>query len=200
MTGLGMRVRRSTIGIVAIFAVIVLVGCSAPTSPSPGSHQLLQAIDPPPSAPPTAEANGVVLPIAQYEWWNDGKWTRHLVTDPSSVTITDVPVSGDAVAVTFDSAVRPSQMVVSVFDQVDAQGLPTSATGTVLDCSKGQRCSATVLGTEMTLTIRRLAAVKVIVLRFAYTHAGPPDSSGSPTAPITLSASWALRITSKTQG
>ncbi|HEX4402085.1 MAG TPA: hypothetical protein VHZ98_12230 [Galbitalea sp.] len=50
------------------------------------------------------------------------------------------------------------------------------------------------------MTIAKLQLAKIIVFRLAYLHAGPPDSTGTPSPPITISASWAMRVTQGTDG
>ena len=163
------------------------------------TKNLLQAIQPPPS-PPSASADGVKLTIAQFEWWNAGKWAKSLITDPNSVSLSEVRLSDRALTVTFDSAVVPSQMLVSVFDSVDAQGLPTSQTGRIIDCLRSGLCEVTPGRESLTVRIRNLRSAKIVVFRLAYVHAGPPDSTGTPAPPIMLSASWALRITAPAEG
>jgi hypothetical protein len=137
----------------------------------------------------------VTLTIAQFEWWNAGKWTKRLITDPNSVSLSEVGLSEQALTVTFDSAVVPSQMLVSVFDRVDAQGLPTSQTGRIIDCLRSGLCEVTPGRENLTVKIGNLRSAQIVVFRLAYVHAGPPDSTGTATPPIMLSASWALRIT-----
>jgi hypothetical protein len=203
--------RTAFVCAVLVFVSFSLVACasaaSAPSSstlketPSPpmSKKKLLQAIQPPPTTPPSATADGVKLTIAQSEWWNEGKWTKNLVTDPRAVPVSEVHLSEQSLTVTFDSDVVPSQMLVSVFDTVDAHGLPRSQTGRIIDCLKSRLCEVTPENGDLTVTISKLSSAKIVVFRLAYVHAGPSDSTGTPTPPIMLSASWAVRISASAE-
>lgn len=185
------------IGVVSMI-LIALTGCAHATnqrlaSESDGGYTQYQQ---PPPNPPAVSANGETLAIAQFQWWADGDLHEQLVTDPSLVPIPSIQINRDSIDFVISSGVRPYQLVLTLFDQLGADGRPTTDTGEQIDCLKSVRCLLEFSARETKLRINGIPSDRVAMLHVAYLDL---SSSESPelSSPQTSSASWTLSTSSR---
>lgn len=109
---------------------------------------LTAAPDAPPE-PPVVHIEGVKVDPAYYEWTIDGHPTTYKAApreDDVDLPAVHLP-DPHQLRISVGSPVRPADLAIVLFDEVDRAGVPVSGPSTQIDCLRDARCEL-IMGAE----------------------------------------------------
>lgn len=151
----------------------------------PPSGVPLTALDTPPESPPWLVANGVEIPVVQYQWRSDDGWDRLEVGDPDSIQIPSIPADENLTMVV-GTAARPQIATLYEFDDLDSSGHPVGDPAATYDCLAGPDCAAFQAEATTRFLVSSASGGRVLTLVLVYARAG----EGADEPLEMMSASW----------